>query len=56
VNAADAAEPTPDDPFRYLEDAADPRTQEFFREQAARRGRRWMRSRAAPSSRNAFAR
>ena len=30
-----AAEPTPDDPFRYLEDRNDPRTQEFFRTQAA---------------------
>src|SRR5687767_9805601 len=34
ANGAWAQEP--DDPFRYLEDAADPRTQEFFREQAAR--------------------
>ena len=34
-----AAEPVADDPFRYLEDAHDPRTQEFFREQAARRAR-----------------
>jgi prolyl oligopeptidase len=32
---AQAAEPTPEDPFRYLEDAGDPRTQEFFREQGA---------------------
>ena len=32
--AAQAAEP-PDDPFRYLEDRNDPRTQEFFRAQAA---------------------
>ena len=32
--AAFAAEPTADDPFRYLEDGDDPRTQEFFRVQA----------------------
>jgi prolyl oligopeptidase len=32
--AAKAAEPV-DDPFRYLEDRNDPRTQEFFRAQAA---------------------
>jgi prolyl oligopeptidase len=30
-----AAEATPEDPYRYLEDAADPRTQAFFREQGA---------------------
>ena len=33
--AAHAAEPTADDPFRYLEDRNDPRTQEFFKSQAA---------------------
>ena len=31
-----AAEPTADDPYRYLEDARDPRTQQFFREEAAK--------------------
>ena len=36
AQGASAEEPTPDDPFRYLEDASDTRTQEFFREQAAR--------------------
>ena len=30
-----AAEPAADDPFRYLEDGNDPRTQEFFRAQAS---------------------
>jgi prolyl oligopeptidase len=35
VHGAQAAEATPDDPFRYLEDPRDPRTQEFFREQGA---------------------
>jgi prolyl oligopeptidase len=35
THGAHAAEPTADDPFRYLEDAGDPRTQEFFREQGA---------------------
>ena len=35
ASGAQAAEPTADDPFRYLEDPADPRTQEFFREQGA---------------------
>jgi prolyl oligopeptidase len=34
-SVAVAAEPTADDPFRYLEDRNDPRTQEFFRTQAA---------------------
>jgi len=33
--AAAAAEPTADDPFRYLEDRNDPRAQEFFKSQAA---------------------
>lgn len=33
--AAPAAEPTDDDPFRHLEDRNDPRTQEFFKSQAA---------------------
>ncbi len=36
LNVAHAAEPTPDDPFRYLEDSGDPRTQAFFRDQAAK--------------------
>ncbi|MEO7744022.1 MAG: prolyl oligopeptidase family serine peptidase [Usitatibacter sp.] len=35
AHAANAADPAPDDPYRYLEDSTDPRTQEFFREQAA---------------------
>ena len=34
-SVAIAAEPASDDPFRYLEDRNDPRTQEFFRAQAA---------------------
>ena len=33
-SVAVAAEPTPDDPFRYLEDRNDPRTQQFYRAQA----------------------
>lgn len=33
---AAATDPAPEDPYRHLEDAGDPRTQEFFREEGAR--------------------